>query len=364
MTSTDKDRFQKEKAIRYCLANGFIPYLEVKVGNIKELSTAQTDLTDIDVLGIEVERHGRVRRVIFDCKTLKTSPINRAFWAAGLMKYISSNEAFVILTQKATHAHQISADAIGVHLFSEDLFDGFAKASSIEYLNKASYASNINNWHQYYTYFGTHKQFQELGNYINCQVPLANEYSKALRGVIAKMKLVKGEINPSKNQHMSIYASAVLSLCYILSPLASQLSKVSDPSGTKENFEEILRYYIWEGKDNYALRKGIHELATAKSEQDPGEFELANWQEFVELVRLILDAPTHISLCCIPLREISLRYLCDVNELADQVIAQRITASSRVRQFIFRASSYLVTAVGLPKDCDLSLREVINEIAN
>lgn len=361
MASTDKDTFQKEKAIRYCLSNGLIPYLEVDVSNIKEISTTETVLTDVDVLGIEVERNGRVRRVIFDCKTIKkTSPINRAFWAAGLMKYISGDEAFVILTQKAIQAHQLSADSIGIRLLSEELFDRFAIASSMEYLNRASYAADINNWHQYYRCFELQNHFQELGKYINNQIPLEDEYSRALRGVIAKMKAVKGEINPDKSQHMAIYASTVLSLCYILSPLAHQISKIFDPVCTKENFEEILRYYIWEGKDNYILRSKIHEFAAGRNEQPSDGFELANWQEFVELVRLLLDAPTHISLCCVPLREISLRYLANVNRSADQVIAQRIATSSRIRQFIFRVSSYLFTAVGLPRDCDLNLREVVN----
>ena len=78
----DKDRFLKELAIRYCLAAKTLPYLEVIVPNMSNLSTTEglDILTDIDVLGLRDVQHGRLHRTIFDCKTNnRMSPINRAF---------------------------------------------------------------------------------------------------------------------------------------------------------------------------------------------------------------------------------------------------------------------------------------------
>ena len=80
MAKLDKDIHQKEAAIRFCMINGLMPFLEVNVNNYRELSETSTVITDIDVLGVSVNSTGRPKRVIFDCKTLgKTSPINRAF---------------------------------------------------------------------------------------------------------------------------------------------------------------------------------------------------------------------------------------------------------------------------------------------
>ena len=123
MGKLDKDIHQKESAIRFCVLTGSLPFLEVNVENRRELSDSATIITDIDVLGVSIDASGTNRRIIFDCKTLgKTSPINRAFWAAGLMKYALCDEAFVILRKKASEAHRLSAKDINVHLYNENQF--------------------------------------------------------------------------------------------------------------------------------------------------------------------------------------------------------------------------------------------------
>ena len=51
MGKYDKDRYYKELAVRYCLARGAVPFLEVVVRNVSDLSDSVAVLTDIDVLG-------------------------------------------------------------------------------------------------------------------------------------------------------------------------------------------------------------------------------------------------------------------------------------------------------------------------
>src|SRR4051812_33135041 len=108
----DKDRFLKELAIRYCLARRMLPFLEVVVPNVSNLSiTDSIDiLTDIDVLGVDDALDSNLHRTVFDCKTVnKMSPVNRAFWASGVLQYTRCDEACVILRSKAVHNHRISA---------------------------------------------------------------------------------------------------------------------------------------------------------------------------------------------------------------------------------------------------------------
>src|ERR1700687_4093983 len=120
MGKYDKDRFLKELAVRLCLARGMLPFLEVLVPNVSELSDSTEVLTDIDVLGLQSVQDGGLRRIAFDCKTTnKMSPINRAFWAAGILKYTRCDESFVILKSKAVHNHRISALSINVDLHDE-----------------------------------------------------------------------------------------------------------------------------------------------------------------------------------------------------------------------------------------------------
>src|SRR5262249_40763376 len=108
MGKYDKDRFQKELAIRYCVARGLIPFLEVVAASTADLSDSVEVLTDLDVVGVEATVDGRLRRTVFDCKTTnKMSSINRAFWAAGIKYYTRCDDAYVILKGRAVHNHRI-----------------------------------------------------------------------------------------------------------------------------------------------------------------------------------------------------------------------------------------------------------------
>src|ERR1700692_3254276 len=123
MARSDKDRFLKELSIRLALARGMAPILEVAVPSLSDLSDTIEVLTDLDVLGVEYSADGGLRRTIFDCKSSsKMSPINRAFWAAGVKDYTRCNEAFVILGNPAVINHRFSALSIGVDLHDEKSF--------------------------------------------------------------------------------------------------------------------------------------------------------------------------------------------------------------------------------------------------
>lgn len=364
MAITDKDKFQKQRAIRFCVANDLLPYLEVKVLNDKDISDDKSTLTDIDVMGIEISNRSDTRRIIFDCKTLKTSPINRAFWAAGLAKYTSSSEAFLILERRPLDSHRLSAIKINVRIFDTNLFDKYAESQSIDYLDKTPYSVDIEAWYHYLLIFEKNKKIEDLGEYINSFIPLAKDHSKILRGILAIARKYKGELDPEKSDHMAVYSAIVMSLCLTLSSIASELSEVFDPESTRTKFEDVVKYYIWGGRDSFLIRKKMQDILVKNNEylQPHAEIELANWSDFLELLRLILQEPSRLALCCIPMREISLSYLCTPNIESDKFIAKRLNRSNRIRQFIFKVSSYLVNATGLPTDFDVCLKNRINEI--
>jgi hypothetical protein len=129
MGKYDKDHFQKELAVRFCLARGTVPFVEVVVQSTSDLSDSVEVLTDLDVVGIEAIGDGSLRRTIFDCKTAgnKMSSINRAFWAAGVKEYTRCNEAYVMLQRRAVHNHRISALAMNVDLHDEQSFKDLGK---------------------------------------------------------------------------------------------------------------------------------------------------------------------------------------------------------------------------------------------
>ncbi|MCO6060380.1 hypothetical protein NG726_27475 [Pseudomonas sp. MOB-449] len=363
MAVLDKDTHQKEKAIRYCISNGLLPFLEVIVNNVREITDVRTVITDLDVLGLEVSRRGEVRRTLFDCKTVnKMSAINRAFWAAGVMSYTASEESYVILSKKASEAHRVSAKSLKVHLFQESDFDSYAESSSINYLDTMRYSAHISSWHDYYALFDKSDALKAIGEYINARIPLEKDYAKSLRELLGIIRLYKGELNPAKNEHMAVYCSIVLSFLLVMIPISSQLADVNDASLSRDEYEMILRYYIWGGRESYIQRREMKYSVQDAAGLKRAELELPGWDRFVDVSRGLLDAPAEIKSVLIPCRELSLRYVSTIERAKDLQLKAGIRSSNRVLQFLLAASDYLCAATGLPKDFHISMKEALVDI--
>lgn len=363
MAALDKDTAQKEKAIRYCISNGMLPYLEVIVNNVREITDIRTVITDLDVVGLEISRRGNIRKTLFDCKTVgKMSAINRAFWAAGVMAYVGCNESYVILTKKASEAHRVSAKTMNVHLFQESDFDTYAESANINYLDKKYYSAQIYIWHSYYAIFENHANLKPLGEYINTRVPLETDYSKSLRELLGIIRLNRGELNPDKPEHMAIYCSLVLSFLLVMIPISSQISDIFDPAMSQSDYEKILRYYVWGGRDSYIQRRDLKNSVQEASGAKKGELELPGWERFVEVSRSFLEAPSEIKEALIPCRELSLRYISTQDAHKDKQLSVRLRSSNRALQFMIAASGYIFSATGLPKDFHEDFRQTISSI--
>lgn len=361
MAATDKDLQQKRKAIQFCVASGLVPYYEVNITNVKDLTDKAELLTDVDVLGLGMDR-SRATRTIFDCKTTKTSPINRAFWAAGLKQYLEADQAYVILKRSASEAHKISARTLGVHLFDESVFDAYAFALNPAYKSDDTYLAAMDRWHGLHECLRANTVIEKLGDYLRHVVPLDTDAPKLVRGILANLRHARGELDPAKSDHLALYNYTVFSFSIAMSTVVRDIFEVFDPKQSKEVFERFLRDYVWGGRESYLLRKKLREVMAAKNEQVSAEFELHAWSEFLELVRMLVDSPESVFLCCGPLLGSSLRHFGAPEATMDSDLKRRLSVNNRQRQFAFRLSAYLIAACDLPQEFDDRLKADINAI--
>lgn len=139
-----KDRGQKKLAARFCAVQGIIPFAEVIVRSSANLEEAPADITDLDMLGIDIGRFGARQKIIFDCKTAnRQSGINRALWAAGLRDYVKAHTAFVIQMKSVPNSHRIAAASFGVNIHSEDGFRRFASSLSQDFVRDVTYLDEM-----------------------------------------------------------------------------------------------------------------------------------------------------------------------------------------------------------------------------
>jgi len=364
MAKFDKDLHQKEMAVRFCLVNNMIPFLEVNVQNYRELSDTSTVITDVDALGVVLGSGGRLRKVIFDCKTLnKTSPINRAFWASGLMRFTGCDEAFIVLRKSASEAHRLSAKQIGVHLFDEKQFRNYGESCSLEFSRDYAYSTKIESWIKLEECCKGNLALEQYLSFLLNDLPLEQDCVKGFRKLLAALKKVRGEFDPEKEKHQAIYFFTLSMLGYLMSQIVFDLRNIVDFDASERSFERALKYYIWSGKDSYELRNKLqaYNFGMEGCEGDK-ELKLNNWNGFIELSRALMDSPANIPAVVNPLREFAFRCLVAVNLDKDSYSKELISKNNRIRQFSMFLSSYLIPATGLPDDFNNKLKIIFEKI--
>lgn len=357
-----KDTQQKIKAVRYCVALGFVPHMEVVVRFVADTSESPCDLTDIDVLGIMPGAEAPSLRVIFDCKTLnKMSPINRAFWAKGLMAVTHSSEAFVILGKPAIEAHRLAGNSFGVRLFSEPLFDKYATSASPNYLVANSYIENIDSWAKLADVRRNYPALNDLLTYLNSTALLQLSGTQGIRSLMSNMRHISGEMDPSKDSHRSVYKLALAQFNIFVNEMARDFHNIFDPQADKSQFERTLRYYIWGGKENYELRQRLNiALKSARGVTETEPFEFPAWDRFVEYFRGCLDSPLSLSATCLPIKDMAFRELTSPVPDIDRRLADRLKANNRVRQFTLAAVSYFSEASKVPREFREAFSDELN----
>lgn len=358
-----KDSAQKQKAIRYCVAHGYVPYMEAVVRYAADTAETTSDITDVDVLGLRPASEFATRRLLFDCKTqAKVSAVGRALWAGGLLKMIRADEAFVILLKAAPDGHRLAAGEIDVHLFSEKLFDAYASASSVDYLEGITYLDDLTAWDALLTLSNTSKRMAPLVDFLTSEAPFEEDPTAGFRSLLARLKQAEGEFDVSKASHLMLYGVIVSQALVFLSATSRAFSSVFEPDMPLPKFENSLKNYIWGGKEGYELRQRLHIALQNSRTEEVSKFQLPGWDRFIELQRSMLDAPFLVGSAALPVKDIAFRHLCVPRELADKRINLELTNNLRARQFALHVNRYIGSLSRLLKECSGHYAKVLSDV--
>lgn len=358
MGKFDKDRHQKELSIRFCIARGMSPCLEVVIPSASELSDTTEVLTDLDVLGLEFVVDGGFRRAFFDCKSGKMSAINRAFWANGVASYSQCDEAFVLLKGKAVNNHRISALRLNVDLHDEQSFTDLGRTFDVGFDQDLSYQSSIERWNAVADAYEKWRWSSELYHLTRNIAPLSQQPWSTFRKIIAECRNIRGHVDPTKPEHISIIYDTLCGIFILWSTMGRDIRRFYEPSMSKSEFETILRYYIWGGRDTYAVRQ---ELSPRGPDGKPIQLNLPSWNKLMRFAGIIIAAPQELAGCVNICRDLSIRSCVGSVGNFDSRLEYDMSANVRARQFIMSMIEYVVDAGGLPKECISEMRSQIEE---
>jgi len=363
MSKGDKDNPQKAQALRFCVASGLLPYLEVKVGSAVDVTATERLITDLDVLGLQLEQSGALQRTIFDCKSNGPSPINRAFWLAGLMRYVDASQGVVILGKPAEKAHRLTARTLNVHVFDTQTFGDYAAATDPSFAIVSTYSSELSAWHDLRAQVETsHASIRAVYAYLTSEIPLTRDPARRLRRLLSLVREHRGEFDPSRPLHIAVVAEIALAVALLMVPIMGNLRHIVDLSDGAEEFGEVLRYYIWGGREGVATVQRMQELRGEGISLGDFETGLLAWPQLMQLTRLLLEAPTSVRDTCAPLRELVFRQTEAVDNKKDDHLTA-LLAGRRTRQFANRIINYTVLATKLPREFADKLSSDLDHLA-
>lgn len=347
MGKYDKDRHQKEMAIRYCLAQGMSPCLEVIVASAADLSDAPEVLTDLDVVGLEYVSDGDLRRILFDCKTTnKMSAINRAFWGAGILAYSGCDTAFIILKNRAVYNHRLSALTLGVDLHDENSFEEIGNAVDVAFNQDSFYQSSIDRWNDVYDAYARNPWAEQLYLIGRNAAPLTQQPWRVFRRLVAELRSAKGQFDPAKPAHIAVYFDLMAAVFILWSTMGRDIRRFYDSKMSKPEFEKALRYYIWGGKESYQVRQELRQ----KTDPSGVSQDFPSWQRLVSFAGLVVAGPQNLFGCVNICREMSIRLLSGKLAEPEKRLTGLFRENKRATQFILGVSDYLIDACNLPKD--------------
>ena len=90
----------KLRMMRYLWYNGYFTRKDVNLLRYSFGKKTDQQYTDIDVLGLRIDRHFMQRLIICDCKSgARAKTAERIFWLSGVMKYLNADQGFFLRTK-------------------------------------------------------------------------------------------------------------------------------------------------------------------------------------------------------------------------------------------------------------------------
>jgi hypothetical protein len=160
-------------------------------------------------------------------------------------------------------------------------------------------------------------------------------------------RTVRGQVDPAKDAHLAIFFDVLASTFVLWAAMGRDIRRFYEPSMSKAAFENVLRYYLWGGKESYDIRQQMRERAAI---ENGGPVELPALDSLIAFAGLIVSSPQSILDCAHVSRELSIRLAAGSTASFDKRVSDHLKAKSRIRQFSVALGDYLVAAGGLPKD--------------
>ena len=342
----------KESLARKLWLLGFLPQFDAKCYTPYGIEENRHEMTDIDVLGFRMDDFYRAQRVAVDCKTGKTSAINRALWLKGLMEERSVSTGFVISQKPIALDHRQATLNWGVTLLEErEIDDFFRQTCGVDTVSLK--CLELEHWLRFRRDVPNANRIKDLLDYINYFF-WGDPATRSLRYVLMETRAVRDTLTPTQRLHLALVADCVCLFATSFLQIVSSIISVNLVVDNESRLDELLKVHIYGGRELYdymnRVRKTVLDLKRAEtpalfSTETPDALSLPEWPAFLSLVRAGLEFPREISHTPRLLRLIAIDRLLVGNDVDFRKVLPQ--CSLRSLQMAADIVGYFCTATGL-----------------
>jgi len=290
-----QDSALKELLIKHFWAQRAFVQPEVKIYYGEGTAGAQKLITDVDTFALVPRRDLTYARILSDCRTLKNqSPSARALWLRGLLVFVDGNSGLILLRAGTTieRDHRLAASSVGVQLMNEDDFQIYDRAV-IYPEGSAKQNVSIDDFRQLLTLNQRYQGVLPLVEYLYRDSWRERTFGQRMRHTLAALRKVSRELDPGNQAHLGIVCDAVANFAVGVAECAATIFHQYLQPADKSELADALKILVWGGSEQYQFYQTVRDrLVKAKGVAEPEpDLELPHWQDFLQLIRNVLENP-------------------------------------------------------------------------
>lgn len=347
-----KDRGLKSQALRYVVAKGWFPQLELEIIPSNSVAPKDRPITDIDVLALIPDECFSYQKLLIDCKTKKgESPITRALWQRGVMDHLRANRGICILDRKAVELdHRHAAAQFNVLVLTETQFTAYAEATGVKRDAAVGHTADIGLWE---TFFSIPSRFAALDpgiRFSSASYWMSPTAADRCRKTIAMIGKLGSELDPNHKEHKCLVADLCSLFLLATAELVNDLFVSDLFPDTRDLLSDALLLRLYGGRERYEFQNELRKrlLSSRASESVPDDLSLPEWDSFMQFFRSCLDAPLEMLRTPLLMREVAWHFLTDSPDL--NYASTLALAQPQAAKFAVLGSNYLCNAAKLPHE--------------
>jgi hypothetical protein len=357
-----QDRAQKALALRYVVARHWFPQLEVEIRPSITTASASRPITDIDVLALIPDEFEGYRSLVIDCKTKKgESPIARSVWQRGLMDIVHATRGICILKRdQMEFDHRQAAAQFGVLLLTEADFTEYVRTTAPMAASLTAHLADLGLWEDYFAIGDQYKQLTPAIEFSRSGYWSTSGSGEACRRVVYEIVRARPEFDPSKNVHLAVVGDLIALTMHAVANIVTQIFASYLKPSQRADLSTALLFFIYGGREAYGVRAKLRSLVRRSAEEELPELALPEWNQFVQLVRNCLDAPTEVSRVPLLVREVAWSFLSPSPNLA---FAEALAAASpQAARLAILGVEYVCRAAKLPPEFQATFSQLLLRI--